>query len=93
MTWDNSFFISKNNLFSKQGANVEQEDNRKLLVTEVNRSTLCSACGKYVGDVSGMFYEIEQKAYCAPCGSKQVTEKPVKEEQKRTRQKQPQITM
>ena len=88
MDWDYSFFIPKNNLFSKQGVNPEQEDTRTLLVTEVNRGTLCSTCGKYVGDVSSVFYEIDQKSYCSPCGFKQITEKHVREEHKKPRQKQ-----
>ena len=88
MNWDYSFFIAKNNLFSKQGVNQEQEDTRTRVVTEVNRVALCSKCGRYVGDVSGVYYEIDQKSYCAPCGFKQITEKPQREEHKKPWQKQ-----
>jgi hypothetical protein len=88
MNWDYSFFISKNNLFSKQGVNQDQENTRTRVVTEVNRVKLCSKCGRYVGEVCGVYYEIDQKSYCAPCGFKQITQKPKREEHRKPLQKQ-----
>ncbi len=68
MDWDYSFFIPKNNAFSKQWSKQENDDKRVLIVTEVNRCFPCASCLSAVGDKGATFYEIDGKNYCAQCG-------------------------
>jgi hypothetical protein len=78
MDWDYSFFIPRNNLFSKEGKNAGETTTNMLLVTETNRVLTCQSCEAPVGEISSIFYDIKQKHYCAICGSKLID----KEEEK-----------
>ncbi len=71
MNWDYSFFVPRNNLFSKQWENCEQ-DAKRLAVDEDTRETRCAACGKSVGDVSDTYYEYEENCYCSECHLKPI---------------------
>jgi hypothetical protein len=84
MEWDYSFFIPKNNAFSKQWSKPEDEDTSILIVTEVNRCLPCVACQEPVGEVANTFYEIDQTPYCAKCGAKLSNGTGKKEDQKKT---------
>ena len=73
LDWDYSYFIPKNNAFSKQWATPDKEDPTILIVTEVNRCLPCNVCETPIGEVATTFYEIDQKHYCAKCGLKLTT--------------------
>lgn len=68
MDWDYTFFIPNNNPFRKQWLTNDQNETRMLIVTEVNRCLLCTACQRQVGEVATIFYEVDEKHYCAKCG-------------------------
>jgi hypothetical protein len=68
--WDYSYYNPENNPFCKNWLTVNQEKANLLIVTEVNRTTPCSVCGKRIGEVSSTFYEIKKQPFCAPCGYK-----------------------
>ncbi len=70
MDWDNSFFIPKNNLFSKRWKNPDQIEEEKRLVNSSIEDNPCCSCGFPIGDVSEFFCEIDEKYYCSKCGSK-----------------------
>jgi hypothetical protein len=77
MDWDYSYFIPKNNAFSKQWAKPEAETEgiSILIVTEVNRCLPCAECGKQIGEKATTYFEIDKKQYCTKCGSKRATAK------------------
>ncbi len=84
MDWDYSFFIPKNNAFSKQWLNQEDKEKTILIVTEVNRCLRCATCLEPVGEKGTAFYEMENKNYCMECGNKIVNAKSEKENRSKT---------
>jgi hypothetical protein len=68
MNWDESFFIPKNNLFSKKWKTPNQIEEEIRLVSEFVKDNLCCSCGTAIGDVSEFFYEINEEYYCSKCG-------------------------
>jgi hypothetical protein len=71
MNWDYSFFVPRNNLFSKQWETTEQ-DIKRVAVDETNRDTYCTACGKHVGEVSDTYYAYGENCYCSECHLKPI---------------------
>lgn len=80
MDWDNSFFIPKNNLFSKKWKNPDQIEWERRLVSEFIKDNRCSSCGTPIGEVSEFFCEINEKCYCSKCGFELIYESQNKNE-------------
>jgi hypothetical protein len=79
MDWDYSFYIPKNNAFSKQWSIPDKERENVLIITEANRCRPCTSCNEPVGEVATTFYEIDRRCYCLDCGKKILSEKNKKE--------------
>jgi DNA-directed RNA polymerase subunit N (RpoN/RPB10) len=68
MDWNYQYFMPQNNPFRKEWQTEEKHQVTQIVVKETNKKTPCVSCGRRVGDVLDVFYEIDKEYYCFDCG-------------------------